>query len=195
MTMQGEIKPGYKQTEVGVIPEDWEYTTLGNFIAIRRGHDLTARQRRQGQVPVMGSAGQNGFHDTALALGPGVIIGRSGASFGQAHFCDIDYWPHNTALFVTDFLANDPLFVFYFLKAMDFSQHNTGGAQQSLNRNFIAPIEIAVPPIDEQIKIVAALTNADELIAALEAMIAKKRDIKQAAMQLLGFKFQVQRLI
>jgi len=183
--MQGEIRPGYKQTEVGVIPEDWADKTLGDFIAIRRGHDLTARQRRRGQVPVMGSAGQNGFHDTALATGPGVVIGRSGASFGQAHFCEPDYWPHNTALYVTDFLGNDPRFVFYFLRAMDFSQHNSGGAQQSLNRNFIAPIRIAVPQPEEQVEIVAALADADALIAALEVMIAKNRDLKQAAMQYL----------
>jgi type I restriction enzyme, S subunit len=181
--MQGEIRPGYKQTEAGVIPEDWDETTLGDFIAIRRGHDLTARQRRRGQVPVMGSAGQNGCHDTALASGPGVVIGRSGASFGQAHYCEVDYWPHNTALYVTDFLGSDPRFVFYFLRAMDFSQHNSGGAQQSLNRNFIAPIEIAVPPPEEQVEIVAALADADAFIAALEGMIAKKRDLKQATMQ------------
>jgi type I restriction enzyme, S subunit len=84
-----------------------------------------------------GSAGQNGFHDTAIAKGPGVVLGRSGASFGKAHYCEQDFWPHNTALYVTDFRGNDPLFVFYFLSAIDFSRHNSGGAQQSLNRNFM----------------------------------------------------------
>jgi len=93
---------------------------LGNFIALQRGHDLTWRDRRDGDVPVMGSAGQNGFHDTAIAKGPGVVLGRSGASFGQAHYCERDFWPHNTALYVTDFRGNHPLFVFYFLSSIDF---------------------------------------------------------------------------
>ncbi|MCC4771141.1 restriction endonuclease subunit S [Methanosarcina sp. DH2] len=179
----GNIPSGYKQTEVGIIPEDWTQKTLGEFISLQRGHDLTECERRPGEVPVMGSAGQNGFHDTPLVKGPGVVLGRSGASFGQAHYCKIDFWPHNTALYVTDFRGNDQLFVFYFLKSLDFSRHNSGGAQQSLNRNFIAPIPVAVPPPAEQEAIAKGLSDADVLIESLEQLIAKKRQIKQGAMQ------------
>jgi len=180
-----EVKPGYKQTEVGVIPEDWDAQKLGNFVSLQRGHDLTWRDRRVGDVPVMGSAGQNGFHDKALAKGPGVVLGRSGASFGQAHYCEKDFWPHNTALYVTDFRGNDPLFVFYFLKSIDFTRHNSGGAQPSLNRNFIYPIPIGLPRPPEQRVIAVALSDVDALIGALDQIIAKKRDLKQAAMQQL----------
>jgi type I restriction enzyme S subunit len=180
-----ELKPEYKLTEAGVIPEDWNSEKLGNFIALQRGHDLTWRERRNGEVPVIGSAGHNGFHDVAIARGPGVVLGRSGASFGQAHYCEQDFWPHNTALYVTDFRGNDPLFVFYFLTAFDFSRHNSGGAQQSLNRNFIAPLPIGVPPPPEQRLIATALSDMDELLGALDRLIAKKRDLKQAAMQQL----------
>jgi type I restriction enzyme S subunit len=178
-----ELRRGYKQTEVGVIPEDWEVKPLGKFVALQRGHDLTERQRQRGEVPVMGSAGPNGFHDTALVRGPGVVLGRSGASFGQAHYCASDFWPHNTALYVTDFFGNHPLFSFYFLKSIDFSRHNSGGAQQSLNRNFIAPIRIAVPKGNEQEAIAGVLSDTDALIESLERLIAKKRKIKQGAMQ------------
>ncbi len=179
-----ELNPGYTQTELGLIPEDWEVKTLGEFISLRRGHDLTERDRKLGEVPVMGSAGQNGFHDTALAKAPGVVLGRSGASFGQAHLCAVDFWPHNTALFVTDFHGNNPWFVFYFLRSIDFSRYNSGGAQQSLNRNFIAPIPVAVPPTKaEQEAIAEALSDADALIESLEQLIGKKQQIKEGAMQ------------
>ena len=133
----------------------------------------------------MGSAGLNGFHDTAIAKGPGVVLGRSGASFGQAHYSKSDFWPHNTALYVTDFFGNHPLFTFYFLKATDFSRYNSGGAQQSLNRNFIAPILVAVPNPKEQEAIAEVLSDADALIESLEALVAKKRQVKQGAMQQL----------
>jgi type I restriction enzyme S subunit len=178
-----DMQLSYKRTDVGVIPDEWESTLLGKVVSLRRGHDLTERQRRQGPVPVMGSAGQNGYHDTAIAKGPGVVIGRSGSSYGQAHFCRDDYWPHNTALYVTDFQGNDPKYVFYFLKGFDFRSHNSGGAQQSLNRNFIAPLAVTLPPLPEQLAIAKVLGDADRLIVALEALIAKKRDIKQGAMQ------------
>ncbi len=177
------VKSGYKQTEVGITPEDWDVKSLGTFVALQRGHDLTNRDRRRGDVPVMGSAGPNGFHDTALVRGPGVVLGRSGASFGQAHYCKTDFWPHNTALYVTDFFGAHPLFTFYFLKGIDFSRHNSGGAQQSLNRNFIAPILVAVPQREEQEAIAAALSDADALIESLEQLLTKKRQLKQGAMQ------------
>jgi type I restriction enzyme S subunit len=180
-----EVMPGYKHTEQGVIPAQWDCVKLGNFISLQRGHDLTWRDRRRGDVPVMGSAGQNGFHNIAIAKGPGVILGRSGASFGQAHYCVQDFWPHNTALYVTDFRGNHPLFVFYFLKSIDFSRHNSGGAQQSLNRNFISPIVVGVPRPSEQRLIAEALSDADELLGGLDRLIGKKRDLKLAAMQQL----------
>src|SRR6185369_2919850 len=105
-----------------------EVQPLGKFLALQRGHDLTERDRRRGDITVMGSAGPNGFHDTALVKGPGVVLGRSGASFGQAHYCVKDFWPHNTALYVTDFIGNDRLFAFDLLKSINFSRHNSGGA-------------------------------------------------------------------
>jgi type I restriction enzyme S subunit len=156
---------------------EWREITLGDFVGLQRGHDLTEPERRVGRVPVMGSAGQNGFHDTALAKGPGIVIGRSGASFGQVHFSPLDYWPHNTALYVTDFKGNDPRFAFYFLKALDFDRFNSGSAQPSLNRNFIYPIPVRIPPLAEQEAIAAVLGALDDKIelnrrmkATLEAM-------------------------
>jgi type I restriction enzyme S subunit len=156
---------------------EWKDITLGDFVILQRGHDLTEPERRPGHVPVIGSAGQNGFHDTALAKGPGIVIGRSGASFGQVHFCANDYWPHNTGLYVIDFKRNDPRFAYYFLKALDFDRYNSGSAQPSLNRNFIYPIPICVPELDEQKTIAKILGTLDDKIelnrrmnATLEAM-------------------------
>lgn len=131
----------------------------------------------------MGSAGVNGVHDRAVAPGPGVVLGRSGASYGQAHYVDQDYWPHNTALYVTDFRGNDPRYVFHLLDYIDFSRFNSGGAQQSLNRNFIAGIEVPCPDLDGQQRIAAVLDDADMLVASLQQQLAKKRDIKQGMMQ------------
>jgi type I restriction enzyme S subunit len=165
--------------------ETWRSTTLGELIFLRRGHDLTWRERRTGHVPVMGSAGQNGFHDQALTPGPGVVLGRSGASFGQAHYCEANFWPHNTALYVTDFRGNEPRFIYYLLDSIDFSRHNSGGAQQSLNRNFIASIALSVPLPTEQALIVKVLDDASDLISTIERSVAKKQAIKQGMMQQL----------
>jgi type I restriction enzyme, S subunit len=142
----------------------WERKTLGEFLSLQRGYDLTSDEREFGNVPVMGAAGQNGFHNKALATAPGIIVGRSGGSFGQIHFAKEDFWPHNTAMFVSDFKGNDKYFAYYFLKNLNFSQFNSGSAQPSLNRNYIYPINIIVPLPKEQQKIAAVLSALDAKI-------------------------------
>ena len=143
---------------------EWRNITLGDFVALQRGHDLTAEERRTGHVPVFGAAGHNGYHDTAIAKGPGIVVGRSGGSFGQVHYSKEDFWPHNTGLYVKDFKGNDPRFAFYLLTALDFDSYNSGSAQPSLNRNFIYPIPVRVPPPIEQKAISRVLSNLDDEI-------------------------------
>jgi type I restriction enzyme S subunit len=155
----------------------WQQTTVGGFISLQRGYDLTEDERQPGDVPVMGAAGQNGFHNKALASAPGIIVGRCGGSFGQIHFANANFWPHNTAMFVTDFKGNDPYFAYYFLKNLDFSKLNSGSAQPSLNRNYVYPLKISIPLPSEQKNIAAILSALDAKIdcnnrinAELEAM-------------------------
>ena len=141
-----------------------ELTTLGEIISLQRGYDLTESQRRLGAVPVVGSAGIHGFHDTAKAKGPGVALGRSGASFGKVSYIREDYWPHNTTIFVTDFKGNDPTFVRYLLESIDFSSLNSGSAQQSLNRNYVYTVQAPKFPLPIQRRIAGILSAYDDLI-------------------------------
>lgn len=143
---------------------DWRFTTLGQFVSLQRGHDLPTDQRSEGDVPVMGSFGITGWHNVARANGPGVTVGRSGASIGVVSYIDRAYWPLNTCLFATEFHGNSPRFVYYFLKMLDLAAHNSGSAQPSLNRNYIAPIKIKVPDRPEQDDIVNLLGSLDDKI-------------------------------
>ena len=143
---------------------EWSNITLGDFVTIQRGYDLTSSERCDGNVPVLGAAGQNGFHDTAIAKGPGIVIGRCGGSYGQVHYCEVDFWPHNTGLYVTDFKGNDQRFAFYLLKLLNFDSYNSGSAQPSLNRNFIYPIPVRVPKPAGQRAISCVLSALDAKI-------------------------------
>lgn len=156
---------------------NWQPMTIGQFLSLQRGYDLTGDEREVGNIPVVGAAGQNGFHNKALASAPGVVVGRCGGSFGQVYFSKEDFWPHNTAMFVTDFKGNDPYFAYYLLKNIDFSKLNSGSAQPSLNRNYVYLTKITVPRPPEQRKIAAVLAALDAKIdcnkrinAELEAM-------------------------
>jgi type I restriction enzyme S subunit len=137
---------------------------LGDFVTLQRGHDLPEEQRRPGRVPILGSFGVTGWHDEPKSRGPGVTVGRSGASFGVVNFTPSDYWPLNTALYVVNFHGNDERFAYYFLKSMDFRSYNSGSAQPSLNRNHIHPVPVDVPPVAEQRAIARFLGALDDKI-------------------------------
>ena len=142
----------------------WSRVPLGDFVTLQRGHDLPDSVRRPGNTPILGSFGVTGWHDEPRAAGPGVTVGRSGASLGVVSFSPVDYWPLNTALYVIDFHGNDQRFAYYFLKQFDFRSYNSGSAQPSLNRNYIHPIPIDVPPVSEQHAIAHILGTLDDKI-------------------------------
>ncbi len=147
-----------------MVGDGWARMPLGEFVTLQRGHDLPDEQRRPGNVPILGSFGITGWHDEAKASGPGVTIGRSGASFGVASYSPVDFWPLNTALYVIDFHGNDERFAYYFLKCFDFQGYNSCSAQPSLNRNYIHPVLVDVPPPSEQRAIARILGALDDKI-------------------------------
>ncbi|QYC44447.1 Type I restriction modification DNA specificity domain protein [Nonomuraea coxensis DSM 45129] len=165
---------------------EWRKTTLDHLVKLQRGHDLPTGQRRPGNVPVVGAGGPSGLHDTAVAKAPGVVIGRAGASMGHATYCNVDFWPLNTSLYVTDFLGNDPRFVYYLLGQIDFSGFNSGAAQPMLNRNYIKQISIILPTPHEQREISAILGALDDKIAINERIASLYEQLLQCKFVELG---------
>ncbi|MDP3566414.1 restriction endonuclease subunit S [Sediminibacterium sp.] len=158
----------------------WHEKTLGEFVSLQRGHDLPTNNRGAGRVPVVGSFGITGYHDIARAKGPGVTVGRSGASAGAVYFVNEDYWPHNTCLFVTDFQGNNPRFAYYLLSRLDLPNHAVGSAQPSLNRNHISPLPIRVPDRPEQDRIAHVLSTLDDKIELNRRMNETLEQMAQA---------------
>lgn len=166
-------------------PEEWRNKTLGDLIALQRGYDLPTQNRVKGKVPIMSGAGFAGYHNKANVDGPGIVIGRSGSGFGNIHYSRNNFWAHNTALFVKDFKGNDELFVYYYLSSLNFSTYNSGGVQPSLNRNFIYPIKVGIPPLPEQKKIAEILSTWDKAMTTTEKLLKNSQQQKKALMQQL----------
>lgn len=161
---------------------DWKTTTLGEFIALQRGHDLPYHSRRPGQIPVVGSGGITGFHDTAVVVGPGITIGRA-ANIGVPTLIQEDFWPLNTTLYVTDFYGNDVKFSYYLLRTLDLAGFDSGSVQPMLNRNYIRDFRIRVPDVREQ-EIIAALLGAiDDKIAVNGRMTLTSAELLRARFQ------------
>jgi type I restriction enzyme S subunit len=145
---------------------EWKECKLGDVITLQRGHDLPKKKMMDGSIPVAGSNGIIGYHNEATTKAPGITIGRSG-NLGNAYFYNIDFWAHNTTLYVKDFKGNNELFIYYFLKTFDFKQFNVGSAVPTLNRNHIHPLNVVIPPLPEQRAIASVLSSLDDKIDLL----------------------------
>ncbi|WP_447767912.1 restriction endonuclease subunit S [Sphingobacterium faecium] len=136
---------------------------LTDFVWFQRGFDLPQSKFEEGEVPVYGSTSILGYHNVFKVKAPGIITGRSG-TLGKFQYSEIDFWPHNTTLWVKDFKGNDPKFAYYLLQCLDFTVFNSGGAVPSLNRNLLNAYVVNVPPLETQTRIASILSAYDDLI-------------------------------
>lgn len=167
------------------MPEDWEVKKIIDVAPLQRGFDLPTHCIRRGSIPVIYSNGICNYHNKGICKAPGLVTGRSGTIGKFTFIADGMYWPHNTSLWVTTFKDNEPKYIFYLYSSLDFASYSSGSGVPTLNRNDVHDTYVSLPPISEQHKIAEALSDMDTLIAELEKLIAKKRLIKQGAMQQL----------
>nr|WP_321513350.1 restriction endonuclease subunit S [uncultured Pseudodesulfovibrio sp.] len=147
------------------LSEGWFKTTIGEQATLQRGFDITKKQQRPGDVPVVSSGGIQSYHDTSMVQGPGVILGRKG-TIGSVYYVDGAYWPHDTTLWVKDFHNNAPRFVYYFFKERGdkLLSMDVGAANPTLNRNHVHPINIIWPEVTTQKAIAHILGTLDDKI-------------------------------
>jgi type I restriction enzyme S subunit len=140
----GHGKVPIVESELGPIPERWRVGRLDDLLVLQRGFDLPTAQRISGAVPIIAATGLNGTHNVAKVKGPGVVTGRSG-SLGTVMLVWEDFWPLNTALWVKEFRASNPIHAYFTLQALDLKGFNSGAAVPTLNRNDIHGFPTVLP--------------------------------------------------
>ena len=158
---------------------DWSNGKLGDYIELKRGYDLPKAKRFAGTVPLVSSSGVSDQHDVAMVKGPGVVTGRYG-TIGQVFYVESDFWPLNTTLYVRDFKGNDPKFIHYFLKTLDFLAYSDKAAVPGVNRNHLHEAVVIVPPLHAQREIGIFLSALDDRISLLRETNATLEAIAQA---------------
>jgi len=178
-----ELRAGYKQTEVGVIPEDWNVVRLGAVLKIRHGKSQHEVICSNGKYPILATGGEIGRTDTPLYSKQSVMIGRKG-TIDVPRYMGTPFWTVDT-LFYSEISNNtEPKFIYYKFWMIDWYSYNEASGVPSLNAATIEKIPQAFPPTKtEQTAIANALSDADAWIQSLTRLIAKKRQIKQGAMQ------------
>ena len=167
-------------SEVGEIPDGWRVTGLGDMIELAYGKPLKAADRRSdGRVPVYGSRGQIGWHDTRLVQGPGIVVGRKGNP-GVVTWVPCDFFPIDTTFYVVSKDGNRAFhFLFYALLGQNLPAVDADSAVPGLNRN-IAYMNRQIAPAKEVVEyfgtfVSPIFADRDRLNAAA-MVIASLRD-------------------
>jgi type I restriction enzyme S subunit len=209
------LKLGYKQTEVGMVPEDWEVTTVSGIAAPIRnaivggpfGSDLVSADYVDDGIPVirgqnMGSRSLSGnfaFVSPAKAdsleanlARPGDLVFTQRGTLGQVSLVpDRPYDRYLVSQSQMKVTLNRKigfsLFYYYVFTSSEQQEHIRKNTIQTgvphTNLGILRGIPVQRPKLHEQEAIAEALSDADALIESLEQLIAKKRHLKQGAMQ------------
>lgn len=200
--------PGYKHSDVGVIPDDWDAVPLSQTAKrITRGasprpidspvwfdsrssvgwvriSDVTRSGRYLMETTQRLS--EEGIR-RSRPVPSGSLIMSICATVGRPIETRIDTCIHD-GFVVFDQPSIDQSYLYHVLAALEptWSKHGQTGSQMNLNTGLINSCLIPLPPTEtEQRAIAQALSDADELLAALDQMIVKKLDLKKATLQQL----------
>lgn len=158
----------------------WPTYPLGTAVELAYGKSLPKNTRMEGgNVPVFGSNGLAGWHNESLVDGPTVIVGRKGSA-GAVQFVEGPCFPIDTTYFVRprqgfDF---DIRFLYYLLRKLDLSRLRTATGVPGLTREDAYREMIAVPPLNEQRRIVDLLSRA-------EGIVRLRREAEKKAAELI----------
>lgn len=181
-----KIPEGYKQTEVGVIPEDWEVKELGQIFELKSGETITSKNISSDDFyPCYGGNGLRGYTSTFNRNGEHVLIGRQGALCGNIEYVNDKFFASEHALVVSTIKNYSYKWLAYVLDRMHLNQYSESSAQPGLSALKLKKLKVSLPPIKEQTAIATALSDVDNLIQSLEKTIAKKEAIKTGTMQQL----------
>ena len=196
-----------KQTEIGLIPDDWEVIKFGDKVDIFRGgsprpieryittnayginwikigdvrpNDKYIRQTEEKIIP------EGKSHSREVKKGDFIL--SNSMSFGRPYILNIDGCIHDGWLTIQNYSESfDKEFLYYLLGSDEvfkqYVQMAAGSSVQNLNKEKVADLQLKVPPLAEQQRIAKALSDVDALISTTEKLLQKKKNIKQGTMQ------------
>lgn len=202
---------GYKQTELGIIPNDWNVELLGNIASpkarigwqnLRKDEFLDSGDF----MLITGTDFENGkinykickyvskeryLQDENIQVKNGDILITKDGTLGKVAFVQELHMPAtlNAGVFVLTGLSNEVnnRFLYQYLcteKLMKYAEKtSTGGTIQHLNQGVLVNFPIPIPPLKEQKRIAQSLFDMDTLIAKSEQAIKKYRALKQTCLQ------------
>lgn len=197
------VKPGYKQTEIGVLPEDWECVLLLDKSKLLNGLTYTPDNVKNNGLLVLRSSNiqnnQLSLEDTLyvncivedekkIKDGDIMICVRNGSAalIGKCAQAHRDY-DATFGAFMAVLRGNHNDYILQILQQGTIQKEiikNSGATINQITNGDFKLVKIALPTSnDEEIAIASSLSNVDKLISSLEKLITKKKAIKRGTMQ------------
>lgn len=205
-----KLKDGYKQTEVGVIPEDWEVIKLGQVLKLKGGNAFKSEEFIDSGIPVLkiSNINKNGQIDLSncvyieeknkyslyLLKQEDIVVAMSGATtgkMGQVKAANLPLYLNQRVgkfdITKKDLLNND--YLYFNLTRSDFLDkllvNAIGGAQPNISSKQIEDLKIPIPLLQEQQKIAEILSTVDKKIDLIDTKIKETQTLKKGLMQKL----------
>lgn len=208
-----EMKSGYKMTEVGVIPEDWEVKELGDITKDMSdgpfGSNLKSchyTNNKEVRIIQLSNIGTDGWSDNnrkyttykhldtirRCEVKSGNLVIAKMMPAGRAIICpstDAAYVLSSDAVRVNLLECVNNEYAFYCTKSgyylSQIAEKTQGSTRARTSIKKLRNILFCMPNVKEQTAIATALSDVDSLISALTKKIEKKKAIKQGLMQQL----------
>ena len=195
-----DVQEGYKMSEVGVIPEDWEVKEFGEFAYLSKNHINPQHSSKSYPCIELEHLSQEtgillGFVDSKEQLSQKLIFSKGDVLFGKLrpylkkfYFAEFDGVCTSEMWVIKSYNNSIGQFLFHLVQSnhfLEIANQTSGTKMPRSDWKTVNYEQFPLPPLPEQQAIASALSDVDALITALEQLIAKKRNIKQGAMQQL----------
>lgn len=192
------VKTGYKQTEVGLIPEDWEILTIKDVSSLISGQHLSPGDINPVKEGFPYFTGPTDFTDDISkvtkwtssskkhSVKGSILVTVKGSGVGKLFFQSLEKVSLGRQLMAVFPSKTPSKFIYFYLESQKnrIAELGTGNLIPGISRKDLLNLPIPLPPtLHEQRKIAEALSEVDALIDTLEQLIQKKKAIKQGAMQ------------
>ena len=191
------IKEGYKQTEIGLIPNDWEVNKLKKNVKLINGKSYKQEELlNSGKYKVLRVGNffsNNSWYYSDLELEDNKYVFKNDLMYAWSASFGPRFWDEEKTIYhyhIWKIITSEKIDKYFLFHLLEFDKEkilnqSQGGTMFHITKGDMEVRLLPIPPITDQIAIATALSDADGLITGLEKLIAKKRNIKQGAMQQL----------
>jgi type I restriction enzyme S subunit len=169
-----------------VIPADWKELRIGEFCDANWGNTaITKSSYVNSGITAFSASGPDGFVSWHERIGDGIVLSAIGALCGKTWLAEGKWTPIKNTIWMQVQSPDFSTKYLYYATGDPKFWPSRGAAQPFIGLGDVRNLKVQLPPLKEQEAIAEALSDADAAIESLDALITKKRDVKQATMQQL----------